>query len=521
MRIYKDPFANQTPFNSSNSLNTLVRDRASVTNLPSIVSKVNQQQQQKHVNPVALPSSSPTVIATTTFATTSAKPQLTDQDQDNEAHHIITGMVAIWGNATTTTKEPSNTQALTVDIPQPSQTLDRSPSNEDSAPSSPNQLRGIVIESLRAPISRPIDTDTIDNNGRQLQEMSEARLSSAYLLDRQTRLSQRSRHQKSRPKLPSQDSTTTSLLSPALSYSTSHSTGVPSCRTGSSTASHTTVSTSTTPSSSLSRSSHGHSPRSPAASSAASTLCHSASEEPEAFTSAAAASSARKPKCTRSYARWARGVASELGQSRCDIPKIEFSPTIPPTMAKDWDSGEPRRPTLKELSKRSTRYYSKNAPPSFGQGGDGNKGNSIMVVSGKVVCGGKKKGPKKPDAKAFFSNERTFMHWIKFGLLLGTMALTLVSFGKDVGMQVGLFLVLVAMSTFVYATTTFHLRHRWMEQMRVDVRFYDRIGPSILFACLFLAFATNVILTMYQLMNGIEDDSDLNFYHHSDGPLDV
>jgi len=112
-------------------------------------------------------------------------------------------------------------------------------------------------------------------------------------------------------------------------------------------------------------------------------------------------------------------------------------------------------------------------------------------MNGKALVGGKK-GPKKPDAKTFFSNERTFLHWIKFGLLLGSMAMTLLSFGKDVGMQVGLFLVLVAMSTLVYATTTFHLRHRWMEQMRDDVKFYDRIGPTILFTALFLAFAANI-----------------------------
>ncbi|OAQ33647.1 hypothetical protein K457DRAFT_55766, partial [Linnemannia elongata AG-77] len=100
--------------------------------------------------------------------------------------------------------------------------------------------------------------------------------------------------------------------------------------------------------------------------------------------------------------------------------------------------------------------------------------------------------PKRPDAKAFFSNERTYMHWIKFGLLLGSMALTLLSFGKSVGMQVGLFLVLVAMSTLVYATTIFHLRDRWMKQFRLDVLYYDRVGPSILFMALFVAFATNV-----------------------------
>ncbi|KAF9437860.1 hypothetical protein BGZ76_010876 [Entomortierella beljakovae] len=87
-----------------------------------------------------------------------------------------------------------------------------------------------------------------------------------------------------------------------------------------------------------------------------------------------------------------------------------------------------------------------------------------------------------PDSKAFFSNERTYMHWIKFGLLLGSMALTLLNFGgtdsltgkKSEGVHVGLVLVVVAMSTLVYGTVLFHKRHHWMLELRQDVKFYDR-----------------------------------------------
>lgn len=136
-------------------------------------------------------------------------------------------------------------------------------------------------------------------------------------------------------------------------------------------------------------------------------------------------------------------------------------------------------PTLKELSSRKTRYYDKRDIPTAPPGG--------ATPSGRG-----RKGPKKVDAKALFSNERTYMHWIKFGLLLGTLALNLISFGQSAGQQVGMFLVLVAMSTLVYATTIFHLRHGWMAKLRQDVLYYDRIGPSVLFAALFFAYATNV-----------------------------
>ncbi|KAG0251332.1 hypothetical protein BG011_007715 [Mortierella polycephala] len=170
------------------------------------------------------------------------------------------------------------------------------------------------------------------------------------------------------------------------------------------------------------------------------------------------------------------------------------------------------RPTLKELSRRGTRYYGKNSgPPS----------TTVFGVAGKRL---ERKGPKKPNAKALFSNERTFLHWIKFGLLLGSMALTLLSFDKSdksVGLQVGLFLTLVSMVTLVYATITYHLRHRWMKQIRHDVRFYDRIGPTILFVALFIAYAVNVALTMEKLVGDLRDDEGYNFYNPGDEPMTV
>ncbi|KAF9578814.1 hypothetical protein BGW38_005217, partial [Lunasporangiospora selenospora] len=125
---------------------------------------------------------------------------------------------------------------------------------------------------------------------------------------------------------------------------------------------------------------------------------------------------------------------------------------------------------------------------------------------------------KRMDAKSYFSNERTFIHWIKFGLLLGSMALTLLSFGEGTaGENVGLFLVLVAMAVLVYAMAIFHLRHEWLKALRTDVLYYDRVGPSILFGVLFLAYATNVALTIHKLYD--KEVPGINFLNN--GPLDV
>ncbi|KAG0225318.1 hypothetical protein BGW42_004499 [Actinomortierella wolfii] len=125
------------------------------------------------------------------------------------------------------------------------------------------------------------------------------------------------------------------------------------------------------------------------------------------------------------------------------------------------------------------------------------------------------------DQKAQFSNERTYLHWITFGMLLGSMALTLLSFGdREIGNRIGLFLVLVAMATLVYATVLFHCRDQWMRQCRVDRQYYDRIGPTILFTALFVAYVANVVLTMYQISEEIEHNRQ-NFYGNRRDPVDI
>ncbi|KAG0237938.1 hypothetical protein BGW42_008038 [Actinomortierella wolfii] len=63
---------------------------------------------------------------------------------------------------------------------------------------------------------------------------------------------------------------------------------------------------------------------------------------------------------------------------------------------------------------------------------------------------------------ALFSNERTFLHWIRFGILLGSLSLTLLNFGQpgSLGWYVGTVLLCIAMLVLVYASATFHFRDR-------------------------------------------------------------
>ncbi|KAF9383319.1 hypothetical protein CPC16_008970 [Podila verticillata] len=116
-------------------------------------------------------------------------------------------------------------------------------------------------------------------------------------------------------------------------------------------------------------------------------------------------------------------------------------------------------------------------------------------------------------AKTLFSNERTFIHWIKFGMLLGALAMTLLNFSGQtamtrrvdhdlivqaeiIGQRVGVALMAICLLCLIYAACTFHWRHNGVAARKDDDRYFDRIGPTLLTLALLGTYSINVILTI-------------------------
>lgn len=91
-------------------------------------------------------------------------------------------------------------------------------------------------------------------------------------------------------------------------------------------------------------------------------------------------------------------------------------------------------------------------------------------------------GPQITDSwglKVFFANERTFLSWLNFTVILGGLAVGLLNFGDRVGrISAGLF-TFVAMGTMLYALVTFHWRAAAIRK-RGQGSFDDRFGPTVL-----------------------------------------
>lgn len=101
--------------------------------------------------------------------------------------------------------------------------------------------------------------------------------------------------------------------------------------------------------------------------------------------------------------------------------------------------------------------------------------------------------PTRVEPKVLFANERTFLSYLNFTVILGGLAIGLLNFGDNVGrISAGLF-TLVAMATMVYALITFHWRARSI-RMRGQGGFDDRLGPTVLAVALLAAVVVNFVL---------------------------
>ncbi|KAI9883186.1 MAG: Embryonic polyadenylate-binding protein 2-A [Watsoniomyces obsoletus] len=103
--------------------------------------------------------------------------------------------------------------------------------------------------------------------------------------------------------------------------------------------------------------------------------------------------------------------------------------------------------------------------------------------------------PTRVEPKVFFANERTFLSWLNFTVILGGLAIGLLNFGDRIGRVSAALFTIVAMMTMFYALFTFHWRARSI-RLRGQAGFDDRLGPSILAVALLAAVAVNFVLRL-------------------------
>jgi uncharacterized membrane protein YidH (DUF202 family) len=74
--------------------------------------------------------------------------------------------------------------------------------------------------------------------------------------------------------------------------------------------------------------------------------------------------------------------------------------------------------------------------------------------------------PVRIEPKVFFANERTFLSWLHFCIVLGGLALGLLNFGDQVGQISGLIFTIVAMMFIIYALFLYQWRAHQIRNRR-------------------------------------------------------
>lgn len=118
------------------------------------------------------------------------------------------------------------------------------------------------------------------------------------------------------------------------------------------------------------------------------------------------------------------------------------------------------------------------------------KSKNMLFRGRKQSSGSKRVVPTAaPPAKTFFANERTFLSWLRFTLLLGALAIGLLNFSDHVGRVSAIIFTMLAMVVMIYALYHYHVRANRIERKEVG-DFSDKYGPAVL--TLFMTFAITI-----------------------------
>ncbi|KAI1118984.1 vacuolar transporter chaperone 4 [Nemania sp. NC0429] len=101
--------------------------------------------------------------------------------------------------------------------------------------------------------------------------------------------------------------------------------------------------------------------------------------------------------------------------------------------------------------------------------------------------------PVRVEPKVYFAAERTFLGWLEFSIYVGAVAVTLLNFGEKptrlAFVAAGVF-TLLAVLALCYSVGIYLYRSKGIRERKV-IKYYDKVGPSILCGALFLGVALN------------------------------
>lgn len=116
--------------------------------------------------------------------------------------------------------------------------------------------------------------------------------------------------------------------------------------------------------------------------------------------------------------------------------------------------------------------------------------DSVSGLKFKVPKGKRIHVPVRVEPKVYFAAERTFLAWLEFSIILGSIAATLLNFGDSLSLASAWGFTIVACVALLYSMGLYLWRVRMIRGRRA-VRYHDRYGPTGLCMGLFAAVAVS------------------------------
>lgn len=132
-------------------------------------------------------------------------------------------------------------------------------------------------------------------------------------------------------------------------------------------------------------------------------------------------------------------------------------------------------------------------PQNGSIGGVNPQGGPVATVKRFKAPKGKRiHVPVRVEPKVYFAAERTFLSWLEFSIILGSIAATLLNFGDSVSLYSAWGFTIVACAALIYSVVIYWLRVQMIRKRRASIsRYYDKWGTSGLCAGLFAATAVS------------------------------
>ena len=103
--------------------------------------------------------------------------------------------------------------------------------------------------------------------------------------------------------------------------------------------------------------------------------------------------------------------------------------------------------------------------------------------------------PVRVEPKVYFAAERTFLSWLEFSIIIGSIAATLLNFGDLISISSAWGFTIVAVAALVYSVVIYMLRVQMIRNRRASYgRYYDKWGTSALCAGLLAATVVSFAL---------------------------